>query len=175
MPDSNEEQEQQSVAKTGTGWVRSILWSVLLTVGVVLVMASLRGGPLATTVPPPLSGVDLAGKAVDIAQLKGKPVVLYFWASWCGACKLTSPTVSQYAGSHPDVTVIGVAMDEEDAVRAYLKDHERHFPVLVADEKLQRDWPVRALPTTVVLDKQGQIAWQRVGVLLPFELNVHVD
>jgi thiol-disulfide isomerase/thioredoxin len=169
------EEEQHSVARTGMGWVRSILWSVLLTVGVVLVMASLRGGPLQTTVPPPLSGVDLSGKPVDIAKLNGKPVVLYFWASWCGACKLTSPTVDQYASSHPEVTVIGVAMDDEANVRAYLKDHERHFPVVVAGEQVQHDWPVRALPTTMVLNKQGQIAWQRVGVLLPFELNLHVE
>ena len=167
--------QPQSIAQKGLGWVRSIVWSVLLTLGVVLVMASLRGGPLQTTVAPPLSGVDMTGKAVDIATLTGKPVVLYFWASWCGACKLTSPTVDAYAQSHPDVTVIGVAMEDAADARKYLTDHERHFRILAASEKIQHDWPVRALPTTVVLDKAGRIAWQRVGVLLPFELNVHVD
>lgn len=165
----------QAVVQKGVGWARSIVWSVFLTVMVVLVMASLRGGPLPTDVAPPLTGVDVTGKAVDIAALKGKPVVLYFWATWCGACKMTSPTVDQYARSHPEVTVLGVAMDEEAAVRAYLKETPRSFQVVPASEQVQQAWPVRALPTTVVLDTQGRIAWQRVGVMLPGELNLHVD
>lgn len=165
----------QTGVQKSVGWARSLVWSVFLTLTAVLVMATLRGGPMPTDVAPPLQGVDLAGKPIDTATLKGKPVVLYFWASWCGACKLTSPTVDQYARSHPDVTVLGVAMDEEPAVRAYLRENERHFPVIVASETVQRDWPVRALPTTVVLDKDGRIAWQRVGVMLPLELNLHVD
>lgn len=166
---------EPTIAQRSMGWARSIVWSVLLTVGVVLVVASLRGAPMKTAEPPPLSGVDLSGNSVDIAALKGKPVVLYFWASWCGACKLTSPTVDAFAQSHPNVAVVGVAMDDEADVRAYLKDHERHFPILVANTQLQQDWPVRALPTTVVLNRTGQIVWQRVGVLLPFELNFHME
>ncbi len=165
----------QVVVNKGLGYARSIVWSVFLTMIVVLVMASLRGGPMPSAVAPPLVGVDVAGKPVDIAALKGKPVVLYFWATWCGACKMTSPTVDQYARSHPEVTVLGVAMDEDAAVRAYLKATPRSFQVVPANERVQQDWPVRALPTTVVLDKEGRIAWQRVGILLPGELNVHVD
>ncbi len=170
MPD-----QQTTAPQAGLGWIRSLVWSVFVVVAGVLLIASLRGGPMPTEVAPPLRGADLSGKSFELAQERGKPVVLYFWASWCGACKLTSPTVDQFARSHPDVTVVGVAMDEEADVRAYLREHDRHFPVLVASEQMQHDWPVRALPTTVVLDKAGRITWQRVGVLLPFELNFHID
>ncbi len=167
--------EAETAVHKGLGWVRSLVWSVLLSVVLVLVLASLRGGPMPTAVAPPLRGVDLAGKPVDLAALKGKPAVLFFWATWCGACKLTSPTVDAYAQGHPDVAVIGVAVEDEADVRAYLRATPRHFPIVVANAQVQRDWPVRALPTTVVLDKDGQIVWQRVGVLLPFELNFHVN
>lgn len=165
----------QHVVKKGLGFTRSVVWSVFITLAGVLLLASLRGGPMPTAAPPALVGIDLSGQPVDLRMLKGKPVVLYFWATWCGACKIASPVVDQFAGSHPDVAVIGVAMDEEPAVRAYLKEHDRSFRVMPATEDVQRAWPVRALPTTVVLNREGNIAWQRVGVPLPGELNFHVD
>lgn len=157
------------------GWVRSLLWTVLLSVALVMALGALRGGPIAGDNVPPLRGVDLAGQAVDLATLRGKPVVLYFWATWCSACKLTSPTVNAYAAAHPEVVVLGVAMEDAAAVQLYLGEHKRHFRVLAASEQVQRDWPVRALPTTVVLDANGRLTWQRQGVLLPGELNLHVD
>ena len=165
----------QAVVKKGLGFTRSVVWSVFITFAGVLLLASLRGGPMPTEVAPPLVGVDTNGKSVDLAALKGKPVVLYFWATWCGACKMASPLVDQYARSHPDVPVLGVAMDEEAAVRAYLAETPRSFAVIPASETVQRAWPVRALPTTVVLNREGRITWQRVGVPLPGELNFHVD
>ncbi len=157
------------------GFTRSVVWSVFITLAGVLLLASLRGGPMPTAEAPALVGFDLNGQPVDLRTFKGKPVVLYFWATWCGACKMASPIVDQFAGSHPDIPVIGVAVDEEPAVRAYLKEHARNFRVMPASEDVQRAWPVRALPTLVVLDKEGRITWQRVGVPLPGELNFHVD
>ena len=170
----DEQPQAESVARRGFDWVKSLLWTLLLSGVAVMILGSLRGGPIPAGPVPALRAVDLQGETHDIADLRGKKVLLYFWATWCGACKLTSPTVDQYAAAHPDVTVLGVAMESDDAVRLGMGRTRRSFPILPTTDEISEAWPVHALPTTVLLDEQGQLAWQRVGVLLPGELHWHV-
>jgi len=146
------------------------VWVVL---GLMLV-ASLSGGLALPSQAPPLQATDLQGKQVDLAQLRGQPVVLYFWASWCTACKLTSPTVASFARRHPEVRVLGVAMEDADAARAYLGQALPPYAVLVENPAIRQAYPVRALPTTVVIDRGGKVAWSRQGVLLPGELDLRL-
>lgn len=154
--------------------VKALIWTLLLSGLAVMLLGSLRGGPLKENVlTPPLQAPDLQGKMHSLASMRGKPVVLYFWATWCNACKLTSPTVDRYAADHPEVQVLGIAMDEKEAVRAYTLENTRSYPIVPMTEPISRAWPVRSLPTTMILDTAGRLVWQRVGVLLPFELEMH--
>lgn len=166
--------DDSTPVRRGFDWVKSLIWTLLLTGVMVMVIGSLRGGPVAQGPAAPLVGVDLSGTTHNVAQLHGKPVLLYFWASWCSACTLTSPTVDQYAAAHPELTVLGVAMESEEAVRLGLGKTRRSFPIVPMTEEIAAAWPVRALPTTVLVDERGMVAWQRVGVLLPGELHWHV-
>lgn len=154
--------------------VRGWLLELALVALVVMAVGSLRGGPELPAVAPDFTARTVTGETLRLHDLRGKPTVLYFWATWCSACKLTSPTVAQYARNHPDVHVIGVAVDELETVQEYLRDTPRPFRVVTQDDAMAAAYPVHALPTTVVLDRDGRVAWSRQGVLLPGELNFHV-
>ncbi len=155
-------------------WLKRLSIDAALMILIWMVIQSVRGGvPLPDHAPAlPLTLTD--GSARGLADYAGKPLVLYFWATWCPACKITSPTVDQFARSHPEVAVVGIALDDPEAVRAYLSTTPRHFSVGFLSEVGQTQWPVHSLPSTIVLDSHAQVLWSRQGALLPGELNWHV-
>ncbi len=150
-------------------------WAVTLLVvwTVWMVVQSLRGGVKVVGPAPDFTATALDGRSVKLSELRGKPVVLYFFASWCPVCKVASPLVDRFAAGHPDVTVLGIAAEDAEDARAYAKDHPRTFAILPETRAIDAAWQVRALPTTVVVDAQGQVVWSRQGALLPFELEWH--
>lgn len=157
--------------ESGKSWAWTLLWAALIW----MTLQSLRGGAaLDQKQLPEFSVADTAGKLAQRSDLAGKVTVLYFWATWCSACKLTSPSVASFAESHPDVPVLAVAADEPEDLRRYLAETPRPFRTAVATRKMLNDFGVHAFPTTLVVDASGKVAWSRVGVLLPVELGLHV-
>lgn len=153
---------------------RSWLWTLALAWLLWMAVQSLRGGVDLPAAAPDFTAQTLDGRAVQLSALRGKPVVLYFFASWCPACKLTSPEIDRFAAAHPEVTVLGIAAEDADDARAYLRQQPRSFAVLADNRAIDAGYRVRALPTTVVVDAAGKVAWSRQGVVLPFELGWHV-
>lgn len=156
----------------------SALRSVLTTLGMVLltlvaVAVFATGSPLSDTAPQ-LSARAMDGQPVQLAALRGKPVVLYFWATWCTACKLTSPTVDGFASRNPEVPVLAVAADDMATVRDYMVGQERSFTVVADGQSIIGGLGIRAFPTTAILDAAGRVVWTRQGVLLPGELDLRM-
>ena len=154
------------------GPTRSVLTTLGLTALLMAGMAVLMArGP--STAPAPLfTAKTVTGADVHLAAAPNRPVVLYFWATWCSACTLTSPTVSNYAARHPEVEVIGVAVDDSAAVAAYLKSTPRSFTTVIDDGTIAKTYGISAYPTTFAIGKNGRVSWSRQGVLMPGELDL---
>jgi thiol-disulfide isomerase/thioredoxin len=109
---------------------------------------------------PPLPAKALRPPAVDLADLRGKPALVDFFASWCGPCAEEAPTLRKLSQNLGDKATI-VAVDWDDAggaARAFVRKHGWSFPVLAdttgtAGEK----YGLVGLPTSFVLDPQGKI------------------
>lgn len=160
--------------KSVVAQLRSIAWTLLWMWLIFMVVQSLRGGVAVVGQAPAFALVDMAGQQLHSADLRGKPTVLYFWATWCTACKLTSPSVDALTKNHPEINVVGIAADEPADLTSYLADTPRQFRTAIATKAISDAYGIRALPTTVVVDAAGTIVWSRVGVVLPFELALHL-
>lgn len=110
---------------------------------------------------------DLQGRTWTSATLKGRVVVLNFWATWCAPCKEEMPTLQDLHDSPQATVVIAVNVKEpKSRVQTFLNQRNLSLPV-VLDERgdLARQWGVRVFPTTVLIAPDGQARWRVLGDL----------
>jgi len=113
---------------------------------------------------PDLAGLLLDGRRVDLADYRGEPLLVHFWATWCPACRLEQGAVDAIARDHQ---VLTVAMQSGDAAEltAYLREQGVSFPVRPDEHgELAARWGVRGLPTSFVVDPEGNIRFVTAGV-----------
>jgi thiol-disulfide isomerase/thioredoxin len=120
---------------------------------------------------PSFTAVDLDGRTVSTGAgaLKGKVVIVNFWATWCPPCRAEIPDLialqRKYEGT---VQVIGVSQDEIPAeqVKRFAAAHGINYPLVMTNAEIERLFPgVHALPTSFVLDREGRLVQKHVGML----------
>jgi thiol-disulfide isomerase/thioredoxin len=123
-------------------------------------------GPRTGSAAPALSGQTTDGKTVSLTDLKGKVVLINFWATWCGPCRQEMPELVALYKKYKErgLVVLSVAADEtHEPVDAFLKDSPLPFTVVYGVEDMKRAYAVNSLPTTVLVDKDGQIVFDIDG------------
>lgn len=126
---------------------------------------------------PTFALVDLDGQPWDLAALRGRPVVVNFWSTWCGPCKFEHPLLLAAAKAFPDVVFLGVIYsDETDAVRRYLQRAGAAYPHLEdPGGRLAIDYGVGGVPETFFIDRSGKIAYKQVGPLDGPTIQAQID
>ena len=121
-------------------------------------------------IAPDFTLKDAMGRPVKLSDYKGKVVLLNFWATWCGPCKIEIPWFIEFEQTFKDkgFAVLGVSMDEEgwDIVKPYLERSKINYRVLIGDDMTAQNYGgVDSLPTSFLLDKEGRIAATHVGLV----------
>jgi peroxiredoxin len=127
---------------------------------------------------PPFRLVDASGSTVHLSDYRGKVVLLDFWATECGGCRLEIPWYMEFERAYKDkgLTVVGVSMDvwyenlkdaEEgwNRVRPFVQTQKVNYPILMGDNQVTRAYNIHSLPATYLIDGNGRIAVSYVGVL----------
>jgi cytochrome c biogenesis protein CcmG/thiol:disulfide interchange protein DsbE len=112
---------------------------------------------------------DADGKVVKLSEYRGKVVLLDFWATWCGPCKIEIPWFMDMQRKNKDkgFEVLGIAMDDEgwEAVKPFATQMGMNYRLVIGnDQTAQMYGGVDALPTTFLIDRGGKIAAVHVGL-----------
>lgn len=173
----------QPAWRTALRWGERALWAG------VLIFLAIRLGPqigALTGIGPALGSAPevrfttLEGTAVGPEDLRGKVVVVNFWATWCPPCRLEIPALQSLYEDREgeDVLVIGLSTDQAglEAVRAFLAERGVTYPVGMATPELRRGFGgISALPTTFILDREGVIRHRVFGFFAPPAMRAAVN
>lgn len=123
---------------------------------------------------PDLTGKTLTGSTESLTSLRGRIVVVNFWASWCSPCRSETPLLVSLAKSQPRVAFLGVnEKDGTSAARAFARANNVTYPSIIDRiGQLAAAWPVApGLPSTFVLDSGGRIAARFTGGVVASDLT----
>jgi len=120
---------------------------------------------------PTISLTDIDGKKLDLADYKGKVVVLDFWATWCGPCRIEIPGLIEMQDKYAKqgFSVIGISFDDEaEPVVQFYKDYKMNYPVAVGNQRIGELYGgVLGLPTTFLIGRDGRIYAKHTGATNP--------
>jgi cytochrome c biogenesis protein CcmG/thiol:disulfide interchange protein DsbE len=149
------------------GWGAGLAIAALLLVGAGWGMLHPQGTPASDLIgrpAPPLVVRAFDGSTVSLAGLRGRPVVLNFWASWCAPCRQEDPSLQQAARDHATVAFVGVAFkDSSSAARAYADETHHPYPLGEAVSGDVGHYGVTGPPETFFIDANGLVAARFVG------------
>ncbi len=118
---------------------------------------------------PPLNARDLDGRDISLASLRGKVVLVNFWATWCGPCRAEIPDLIKLQDKYRDrLQIIGISQDEipPDLVKRFVTEHRMNYPVIMSTPEIEKLFPgVNALPTSFIVDRESRIVQKHVGML----------
>lgn len=124
--------------------------------------------------PEPAPGFTLdrlgGGEAVSLDSLRGKTVVLDFWATWCPPCEFQVPELNSFYDAHrgdSDVAIFGISIDTEghDVVQEWVTKKDVRYPILMGGEDLARRYGAMGFPTTFVVGPDGMLRQHHVGLI----------
>ncbi|KDN29020.1 membrane protein [Vibrio fortis] len=166
--DQTENKTQKSLGQRIKRWSKELL-SILLIVGVIsAAMDFYRSQSMPQGNAIPMVGTSIQGEEIDLIELskQGEPVIVYFWATWCGACKFVSPSVDWLAKSH-NVVSVSLSSGPDERVSRYLQAKDYSFDVLNdTSGQIGRDWAISVTPTIAII-KDGEIKSITTGVTTP--------
>ena len=128
---------------------------------------------------PPISLIDITGKRLELADYKGKVVVLDFWATWCGPCRIEIPGFIEMQNKYANqgFSVIGISFDDEpEPVVQFYKELKMNYPVAVGNQRIGELYGgILGLPTTFLIGRDGCIYAKHVGATDPSVIEDEVQ
>ena len=118
---------------------------------------------------PEFSLPDLEGNRVQLSALRGRVVVVDFWATWCAPCVFQIPVLNafheQHAGDGVVVLGVSVDLDGDAAVREFAEEYGVKYPILLGDESLAREFGALGFPSLFVIAPDGSVDSSHIGVI----------
>ena len=143
------------------GW-KLVAFGAVIVIGAGLTAAALDGTPK--------NAADFAlystrGKQFTLSAQRGKVVVLDFWAGWCPPCRSAIPVLERIHQEYKDrgVTVLGVNVRDTENPATTMQDLGATYPALIGGDEVAKNYGVDGLPTILVIDAEGNIAYREKG------------
>jgi peroxiredoxin len=112
---------------------------------------------------------DAVGNPVALSNLKGKVVLLNFWATWCGGCQVEIPWFMEFQNKYwsAGLAVVGISTDDDGwkSVRPYLKEKKLNYTIAIDDGTAGKLYKLDSMPMTILIDRDGKVAASHVGLV----------
>jgi len=143
-------------------WFR---WTVeiLVILGVYLAIRAWQTSGTVEGPAPALAAAAIDGEAIDLGELRGEPVMVHFWATWCGVCRAEEHNVKAVSEDHRVVTVATQSGSPAE-LGEYAREAGLEAPIVPDPTgRLAQAWGVRSMPTSFIVDPDGTIRYVEVG------------
>lgn len=113
---------------------------------------------------------DMHGAKVRLSEFKGRPILLNYWATWCGPCKVEIPIFNELYAKYKDqgLVILGVSVDDDGpTLQEFVKTTPMDYPVLLAagqEDVLEAAGPVFGYPTSYYIDRTGAVCGKHIGL-----------
>ncbi len=165
-------------------WMLAIPCAALLFLNVQSSAAQAVGTPDTITpgaqrkMAPDFTLKDAKGQPVTLSAYKGKVVLLDFWATWCGGCKVEIPWYVEFDKKYRNqgLAVIGVSMDDDGmkVVKPFLAEKKIEYPVVIGTDDLAKRYDLTSMPMTLLIDRDGRIAVSHTGLVNKDNFESHI-
>lgn len=127
------------------------------------IVSYLRSPDLESNTLPRIEAALIDGSTFKSQDLKGKPLVIHFWATWCPTCKAEATNIEAISGEH-EVVSIAVNSGSDEILKRYMRENGHHFRVVNdAEGRWAEIFHVEVFPTTFIFDSKGKLRFTEVG------------
>ncbi len=110
---------------------------------------------------------DLSGNTVRLSDFKGKMVILNFWATWCGPCRMEIPSFVDLQDEFGDkgLAIVGISLDNAgvSVVKEFVDEFSVNYPILMHDGRVAYQYGINPIPTTFIINKDGKVVNMFIG------------
>jgi thiol-disulfide isomerase/thioredoxin len=151
-----------------------------------------QASPLIGKPAPEFTLLDLSGKDVSLSSFKGKPLLINFWATWCGPCKIETPWLIELQNEYgpKGLQIVGISTEGDDlksddkegwahdktAIAKFIKEYQMQYPVLINGDSLATEYGgLDAMPTSVYVDRDGKVVAVQLGITSKEDMAANID
>jgi peroxiredoxin len=125
--------------------------------------------PSGRTLAPDFNLRDASGKDVKLPDLKGKVVLVNFWATWCEGCQVEIPWFVEFQKEYASrgFVVVGISMDDDGwkSVKPWIEEKKVNYPIVIGNEGLGKQYGLEGMPLTALVDREGRLADVHHGIV----------
>lgn len=153
-------------------WRGALGWAAV--VALFFALQAFMNRDMASGRPPAIDGLSLSGRPADLEAFRGRPVLIYFWASWCSICRAMEDKIGSLARDYPVITLAFQSGDAAEVAR-YVGDQHLDWPVVPDPEGVNGErYGIRGVPAFFILAPDGSIRSSSVGFTTEWALRLRL-